>query len=136
MNFVKLQFSDGRSDVEGIDSVNAVLRSVGVRASTVSIPEEAKPILKASLMNALSEEDQNKLLSIFSLNRAELLEQIDLAGRTPEVHRGGYLGYSRGRYRALSKSLRHESHDPRDADMGTESLWSSSCKHFRQRRGH
>ena len=83
MNFVKLQFSDGRSDVEGIDSVNAVLRSVGVRASTVSIPEEAKPILKASLIDAINEEDQNKLLSIFSLNRAELLEQIHLAGRTP-----------------------------------------------------
>ena len=96
MNFVKLQFSDGRSDVEGIDSVNAVLRSVGVRASTVSIPEEAKPILKASLIDAINEEDQNKLLSIFSLNRAELLEQIHLAGRTPEVHRGGYLGTREG----------------------------------------
>jgi hypothetical protein len=96
MNFVKLQFSDGRPDVEGVDNVNAVLRSVGVRASTVSIPEAAKPILKASLANAISEEDQNRLLSIFSLDRAELLEQIHLAGRTPEVHRGGYLGTREG----------------------------------------
>lgn len=96
MNFVKLQFSDGRPVVEGIDNVNAVLRSVGVRASTVPIPEEAKPILKASQTRAIGEEEQNKLISTFSLNRADLLEQIRLAGRTPEMRRGGYLGTREG----------------------------------------
>ncbi|AUG04126.1 hypothetical protein CXQ81_27095 [Pseudomonas sp. 09C 129] len=96
MNFVKLQFSDGRPNVEGIESVNAILRSVGVRASTVAIPEEAKPILKASLARATTEKEQNKLLEIFSMNRENLLEQIQLAGRTPEVHRGGFLGTREG----------------------------------------
>jgi hypothetical protein len=96
MNFVKLQFSDGRPDVEGIENVNAVLRSAGVRASTVSIPEEAKPILQSSLTRAISEEEQNKLISIFNLNRADLLEQIRLAGRTPEMRRGGYLSTREG----------------------------------------
>ena len=48
MNIVKLQFSDGRPNAVGLEEVNAVLRSVGVRASTVSIPDAAKPILKAS----------------------------------------------------------------------------------------
>lgn len=96
MNFVKLQFSDGRPDAEGIENVNAVLRAVGVRASTVAIPEEAKPILRTSLTQAISEEDHSKLISIFSLNRADLLEQIQLAGRVPEKHRGGYLGTREG----------------------------------------
>lgn len=84
MNTVKLQFSDGRSDVTGVENVNAVLRSVGVRASTLPIPEEAGPILKASRTRAISEEEQSRLIAIFSLNRAELLEQIRLAGRTPK----------------------------------------------------
>lgn len=96
MNFVKLQFSDGRPDVEGLESVNAVLRSVGVRASTVAIPAEAKPILQASLSRAISDDEQQKLLAFFHLNRADLLEQIELAGRTPELRRGGYLGIQEG----------------------------------------
>lgn len=94
--YVKLQFSDGRSNVSGVENVNAVLRSVGVRASTVTIPEQAKPILNASLSRSINEDEQKKLIAIFNLNRADLLEQIRLAGRTPEVHRGGYLGTAEG----------------------------------------
>lgn len=96
MNFMKLQFSDGRPDVEGINSVNAVLRSVGVRASTIVIPDEAKTILEASSTRAITQEEQSQLVSIFYLNRAELLEQIELAGRTPEMPRGGYLATEEG----------------------------------------
>ncbi|WP_421535907.1 hypothetical protein [Priestia sp. D3YE.R1] len=88
-NIVKLQFSDGRSDVLGVKKVNDVLHSIGVRVSTLPIPEEAKPILKASQTRAINEEEQSKLISIFNLNRADLLEQIRLAGRTPEVKGGG-----------------------------------------------
>lgn len=62
MNFVKLQFSDARPHVEGIENVNAVLRSVGVCASTVTIPDEAKPILKASQTRPISEDEQNALI--------------------------------------------------------------------------
>ncbi|WP_321839548.1 hypothetical protein [Paraburkholderia bannensis] len=92
MNFVKLQFSDGRPDVAGIENVNAVLRSVGVRASTVPIPAEARPILEASQSRAISEEEQEKLISLFHLHRGQLLEQIELAGRVPVAPRGGLLG--------------------------------------------
>jgi hypothetical protein len=95
-DLVTLKFSDGRSNVAGVENVNAVLRSVGVRASTVAIPEQAKPILKASLNRAVNNDEQKKLISIFSLNRADLLEQIRLAGRTPEMHRGGYLSTKEG----------------------------------------
>lgn len=96
MNYVKLQFSDGRSDVEGVENVNHVLRSVGVRASLVPIPDAAKPIVAASLTRSVTEDEQNQLLDIFSLNRADLLEQIALAGRTPEMSRGGWLGTAEG----------------------------------------
>lgn len=90
-DIVKLQFSDGRSNVTGIENVNSVLRSVGVRASTLPVPETAKPILEASQTRAISEAEQRKLISIFNLHRGELLEQIELAGRTPVAPRGGYL---------------------------------------------
>lgn len=90
-DIVKLQFSDGRSDVAGVENVNAVLHAIGVRASTLPIPSDAKPILKASFSRAISAEEQRKLVSIFSLHRGQLLEQIQLAGRTPVAPRGGYL---------------------------------------------
>ncbi|WP_421535908.1 hypothetical protein [Priestia sp. D3YE.R1] len=88
-DIVKLQFSDGRSDVKGIEDVNAVLRTVGVRASTLPIPEEAKTILKASQTRAINEKEQAELISIFNLTRSDLLEQIQLAGRTPVFADGG-----------------------------------------------
>jgi hypothetical protein len=90
-DIVKLQFSDGRSNVTGVENVNAVLRSVGVRVSTLSIPEQAKPILKASQIRVITPDEQNELISIFNLHRGQLLEEIKLAGRTPAAPRGGYL---------------------------------------------
>lgn len=92
MNIVKLQFSDGRPNAVGLEEVNAILRSVGVRASTVSIPDAAKPILEASKSRPVTEAEQEELTKHFNLNRAELLEQIELAGRVPETPRGGLLG--------------------------------------------
>ncbi|AEG71833.1 hypothetical protein [Ralstonia solanacearum] len=90
-DIVKLQFSDGRDNVAGVENVNAVLHSIGVHASTLPIPEEAKPILKASQTRAIRDEEQRKLISIFNLHRGQLLEQVQLAGRTPVAPRGGYL---------------------------------------------
>lgn len=95
-HFVTLKFSDGRPGITGIESVNAVLRAVGVRASTVDIPEPAKPILKASLTRPVDEDEQWRLIGLFNLNRADLLEQVQLAGRTPEMHRGGFLDTREG----------------------------------------
>ncbi|MGJ0626337.1 hypothetical protein [Xenorhabdus bovienii] len=91
MSSVSIKFSDGRNDVVGVDNANAILREVGVRISLVSIPEEAKPIIKVSKTRATNDEEKKKLISIFNLNRADFLEQIRLAGRTPAVNRGGYL---------------------------------------------
>ncbi|RSC92815.1 hypothetical protein EI424_13525 [Tenacibaculum singaporense] len=88
---IKLSFSDGRTDVIGVASINSVLRTVGVRVSTVNLPEEAKPILKTSSTRALNKEEADKLISIFYLDRKDLLDQIEKAGRKPEAHRGGYL---------------------------------------------
>lgn len=95
-DLLQLQFSDGRADVRGVENVNAVLRAVGVRASTVAIPAAVQPILKASQTRATSAAEQKTLIASFALNRAQLLEQIQLAGRTPEVARGGHLGTAEG----------------------------------------
>jgi hypothetical protein len=43
-----LSYSDGRKATTGIDRVNSVLRSAGVRVSTLPLPKEATPILEAS----------------------------------------------------------------------------------------
>ena len=91
---LELAYSDGRPVTTEVDNVNAVLRTVGVRVSTLSLPEEAMPLLKASHMRALRAEESEELISMFSLHRGQLLGQIRKAGRKPEAHRGGYLSTS------------------------------------------
>ncbi|KID82332.1 toxin cluster protein 2 [Metarhizium guizhouense ARSEF 977] len=89
-----LSYTDGRPPTIGIKAVNEVLRTVGVHASRTPSPPEARPILEASKTRALSEDEQAQLISMFSLHRSDLLAQIQLAGRTPEVHDGGHLNTS------------------------------------------
>ncbi|ORM78871.1 hypothetical protein [Pantoea eucrina] len=89
MSIVKLQFSDGRPDVAGLEDVNQVLNTVGVRASTIDIPAEARPLLKAYQNRAITEGEEHQLISMFNLTRPELMEQIRLAGRTPVIENGG-----------------------------------------------
>ncbi len=91
---IKLSYSDGKPATTGINNINDILRSVGVRVTTVPLPEEASPILKASQTRAITSEEADKLISHFSLHRGELLDQISEAGRKPEAHRGGYLSTS------------------------------------------
>jgi len=91
---IKLSYSDGKPVTTGIGNINDVLRSVGVRVSTVPLPEAVSPILKASQTRAITPEEADKLISHFSLHRGELLNLISKAGRKPEAHRGGYLSTS------------------------------------------
>jgi len=91
---LELSYSDGRPTTLGVKNINAVLRSVGVRVSQLPLPESAGPILKVSQTRAINPEETAKLLSIFSLHRGQLLEEIRKAGRKPEAHRGGYLSIS------------------------------------------
>ncbi|MFI1213017.1 hypothetical protein ACH4UV_36175 [Streptomyces sp. NPDC020802] len=89
-----LSYIDGRPSTTGIESVNEVLRTVGVHASRTPVPAEARPILEASRFRALSEDEQAELISMFALHRSDLLAHIQLAGRTPEAHDGGHLNTS------------------------------------------
>ena len=91
---IKLAYSDGRPTTNGVDEINGVLRSVGVRVSTVPLPKAASPILEASHTRAILPEEVDELISAFSLHRGELLDQIQKAGRKPEAHRGGFLSTS------------------------------------------
>lgn len=86
---VNLRFSDGRKAVCGVECVNNVLLTVGVRISILSIPDEAKLLLKDAQNRAITEKEQKQLISLFELDRNELLEQIRLAGRHPVVEGGG-----------------------------------------------
>ena len=58
------------------------------------MPKEATPILEASKTRSITEAESKKLISLFSLHRGLLLEQIEKAGRKPEAHRGGFLSTS------------------------------------------
>ncbi|SLN76247.1 hypothetical protein [Ruegeria meonggei] len=88
---LELAKNDGRATAVGIDGVNEVLRGVGVRVSTVAVPEEALPLLEASHSRAIAEEEAEALISHFELTRDDLLAQIEAAGRVPTVENGGFL---------------------------------------------
>lgn len=89
-----LSYSDGRASTQGIEQVNLVLKSVGVRVSTVTIPEQAKPVIAQAKQRALTKEESEQLIGYFALHRGDLLEQIKLAGREPAASRGGFLSTS------------------------------------------
>lgn len=88
---IRLSFSDGRKDAIGLVNINVVLESVGVRVSTVELPEIAKPILETSKSRALNEKEASELIAAFHLDRAGLLNQIEKAGRKPVAENGGSL---------------------------------------------
>lgn len=89
-----LSYSDGSAATVGVAQVNTVLSAVGVRVSQVAIPEAAKPIIEVSQARAINQQETAELISLFALNRGDLLAQIDQAGRVPETHRGGFLSIS------------------------------------------
>lgn len=92
---LKLAYSDGRKATIGVEEVNHVLRSVGVRVSTVPLPKDALPTLEASQYRAITQDEADELISThFPLHRGELLDEIKQAGRKSEAHRGGYLSTS------------------------------------------
>ncbi len=50
--------------------------------------------MEVSKERAITKEESEKLISLFSLHRGDLLGQIKKAGRVPEAHRGGFLSTS------------------------------------------
>lgn len=88
---IKLSFSDDREDAIGLTDINAVLSSVGVRVTTVELPEMARPLLETSKSRALNEKEADDLIAIFYLDRDALLDQIAKAGREPVAKNGGSL---------------------------------------------
>ena len=92
--FIELSYSDGSPPTYGVRGINEVLRSIGVRVSTLSLPDEASHLLKASETRALTSSEANELISIFSLDRGDLLDEIKMAGRKPAVENGGHLSTS------------------------------------------
>ncbi|MEU5029368.1 hypothetical protein [Streptomyces milbemycinicus] len=91
---LKLSYTDGRPDTLGVEAVNQVLRTVGVHISQVPVPVAAHPILEASKARAISEEERAELISLFHLDREQLLVHVELAGRKPEAEHGGFLNTS------------------------------------------
>lgn len=77
-----------------VKNINDVLHSIGVRVSTLALPDEAAPLLKASQSRALTSDEADKLISIFSLDRGDLLNEIKKAGRKPATQNGGFLSTS------------------------------------------
>lgn len=86
-----LKFSDGRADLTDLASINNVLLTVGVRLSRMDVPEEAIPLLEASMTAPLSDKQKERVLEIFSLSREDMLEQVRVAGRVPVIAGGGSM---------------------------------------------
>ena len=92
--FIELSYSNGAPSTYGVEKINTVLHSIGVRVSTLPIPGEAVPILNISKNRALSQAEADKLISLFYLDRDNLLDEINQAGRSPATKSGGYLSTS------------------------------------------
>ncbi|WPL11972.1 hypothetical protein Thiosp_02110 [Thiorhodovibrio litoralis] len=90
-NAITLYYSDGTPPARGLQAVNRILMTVGVRVSQVTIPSQAKPILQASVHRAVTSAETQALIRHFHLGRRELVEEIRKAGRQPAMHRGGSL---------------------------------------------
>lgn len=86
-----LSYSDGRPDTHGITEVNHALAQIGVRVGRLEIKPDAVPILNASATRTITPEEANKLLSLYSLSRTELVSHIIRSGRKPHVAGGGNL---------------------------------------------
>lgn len=89
-----LAFSDKSPSKVGIVNVNKSLKKIGVLVRAVGIPNESHSLLYTSQKRALTALEQKRLISMFSLHRGDLLREIELAGRRPESHRGGFLSIS------------------------------------------
>ncbi len=92
--FIELAYSNGSPPTYGVKQINEVLKSVGVRVSTPALPETADHLFQASQHRALTTKEANELISIFSLDRQDLLKEIKKAGRTPAERDGGSLSTS------------------------------------------
>lgn len=91
---IELAFSDGSPSAYGVIQVNQALLPIGVRVSTLALPESASSLLEASRSRALSPSEANELIEVFSLDRDDLLKEIELAGRQPAVRNGGRFSTS------------------------------------------
>ena len=92
--FIQLAFSDGSPAARGVDQINAALRPIGVRVSTLALSEDASHLLGASRSRALDPDEAKALISAFPLDRDDLLHEIEMAGRRPAVRNGGHLSTS------------------------------------------
>ena len=88
---INISYSNGKPDTTNLDDINTVLYSVGVHVSVLPLPEESLPLLKTSQARALNSDEATELISVFSMDREDLLEQINNAGRNPTVSQGGFL---------------------------------------------
>lgn len=86
-----LEFSDGRPSLSGLDAINAVLGTIGVRLRRVDLPVAARPILEASARAPLTQAQKAELLALFSLSRQDMLDETRAAGRAPSVPGGGSM---------------------------------------------
>lgn len=93
-NGIQLQFSDGRPDVKGFESVNSILRLIGVRASLMDSPSGAKEIIEAYHTRTLDQKEKDQIKILFMPSKKVLLDEIRLAERTPTLEMGGNFSIS------------------------------------------
>ena len=91
---LRLDFSSGRTCLNGLIPINQELMKIGVRVSFVPLVNESIELLAASIeegCSAISQSQKKDLLRFYELDRTALLEQISLAGRHPACSEGGEL---------------------------------------------
>ncbi len=59
---INLSYSDGKPDTTNLDDINKVLYLIGVRVSTLPLPEKALPLLKTSQTRSLNSDETTELI--------------------------------------------------------------------------
>jgi len=91
MSVLKLEFSNGRASLEGLQAVREALLAAGVGIGQLPLPTSAELLLKASESRALTDAETSEMLQIFELSRKDMLSYITSSGREPVIPGGGSM---------------------------------------------
>ena len=87
----RLEFSDGRSPICDVESINSVLATIGSRIWTRDLTSAPTEIRKLLRKPTLSPSEAEQVKTHFLYPRRRLVEIINSAGREPNVPEGGEL---------------------------------------------
>jgi hypothetical protein len=88
---IRLEFARARPTVTSLAEINDILHPIGFRAWPIDLTGVAGHLRQLLALPTLTDADVEALRDSFLLSRERMLEIIEQAGRTPQVHGGGEM---------------------------------------------